>query len=127
MSDNDEDPILDDRQEENESNVSSGPYDLGLNYDEAIEKTVFDKRCEKKYPDEYTFGKKICCGCPFQVVLLLAFIIICDGMHPVLQGLGFLEKVPKHFTCKTVNPDTNEEVWVDCTKEQICAENLSSD
>lgn len=125
--DNDEAPIMDEEQEFSDSKWSSGPYELGLHFDDAIEKTVFDERCQKKYPSEYTWGKRLCCGCPFQVVVLIAFIIICDGMHPILQGLGFLEKVPKHFTCKRINPDTNEEVWVGCTKEEICREGLTSD
>lgn len=44
-------------------------------------------------------------------------------IDPLLFGLSFLEKEPKHFECK--DPDTGE--WKPCTKEEICSRGLSKD
>lgn len=42
---------------------------------------------------------------------------------PLVNGLSFLEKEPKHFECK--DPDTGE--WKPCTKQEICDRGLSKD
>jgi len=66
------------------SNKSSGFYGDGLVYDDAIEKTVFNNRYKKKYPDDYSIGKRLCCGCRFQVFIFIALIILCFDMSIVL-------------------------------------------
>lgn len=43
-------------------------------------------------------------------------------IDPLLFGLSFLEKEPKHFECKDENGE-----WKSCTKEEICSRGLSKD
>jgi len=55
--------------------------------------------------------------------LIILFIISCQLISPLVNGLSFLEKEPKHFECK--DPDTGE--WKSCTKQEICDRGLSKE
>ena len=51
------------------------------------------------------------------------YIVTANLADPLLFGLSFLEKEPKHFECK--DRETGE--WHSCSKEEICSQGLSKD
>ena len=63
------------------------------------------------------------CGCIFQILLIVLFVTLTQLVSPLVNGLSFLEKEPKHFECR--EPGTDE--WKPCTKEEICDRGLSKD
>jgi hypothetical protein len=56
-------------------------------------------------------------------MLVCVFLIVANTYDPELYGLGFLEKEPNRFECKS---DESGE-WHDCTKEEICDGHIDSD
>ena len=48
-----------------DASQDSGPYDVGLNFHEAMHKTILYKDARERYKENYTGCKKCCCGCPF--------------------------------------------------------------
>ena len=95
----------------------------GMPYNTVLAKTVNLKPRSPPLGVGTRMWVKCCCGCFFQVLILIVFIITANLYDPLLFGLSFLEKEPKHYQCK--DRETGE--WKPCTKEEICSQGLSKD
>lgn len=82
---------------ESRSGASSASYSGGLDYDTALEKTIFLEKYRARYPRDDRWYKRMCGGCVFQLLFIISFIIIDNEIDPLIYGLGFLEIEPKHF------------------------------
>lgn len=94
-----------------EKSLASSKYN-GILFDQAVTSTTWSGP-----------GWRSCWvfACIFQ---LLAVILLCladVSISPVIYGIGFLEKEPKHFECQ------EDGEWKDCDKEYICENQLSKD
>ena len=47
------------------SNASSGNYSQGLEFSEALRKTIYDGKYIDRYPEDNKWYKRACCGCSF--------------------------------------------------------------
>jgi len=109
------------------SNASSGTYSGGLDYEQALDKTIMNEKYRGRYPDEDRWYKRMLCGCAFQVILISLFIIVVNEIDPILFGLGLLENEPHLFECEHIDPESNEVSWKSCKKEEICEKGYNDD
>lgn len=104
----------------------------GVLYNGAVAKTIYDGArnlsvSNVEQPSCWTRFQQSCCGgCLFQVLLVLVFLVVSAEITPLLDGLSFLEKEPKHYQCKD-RTDDGQEVWRECSKEEICDRGLKKD
>ena len=92
----------------------------GIAFNTAISKTVYLKPNSPPLSSCKRTWVKCCCGCPFQIIILIVYFIAANLYDPILFGLSFLEKEPKRFECR--DQDTGE--WKSCSKEEICSKGL---
>ena len=93
----------------------------GVSYSEAINMTV------NKKPTECC--SRCCCGAPFQISVIVFFMLAIQSYDPLVLGLAFVEIEPSAFEC-LYDPGTDknkngvEPEWHACTKDEICSENI---
>lgn len=95
----------------------------GVPYNTALAKTVYLKPKSPPLGTCKRIWVKCWCGCFFQILILAVYIITANLADPLLFGLPFLEKEPKHFECK--DQDSGE--WKTCNKAEICDRHLGKD
>ena len=71
----------------------------GITYNAAITKTVYLNPQSPPLSKAKKCCLKFCCGCTFQVILVLMFLVCVNEIDPLIFGLSFLEKVPPEFEC----------------------------
>ena len=66
--------------------------------------------------------------------MIFVFILIANQVDTLTFGLQFLEEEPTHFDCLVPEHHTDadgqatvEEVWKECTKNDVCGQGLDHD
>ena len=72
---------------------------LGITYNAAIQKTVYLDPKSPQLSRSKRCCIKFCCGCTFQLILILFFLVCVNEIDPLIFGLSFLTKDPPEFEC----------------------------
>ena len=67
----------------------------GIAFNKAISKTVYYQKGEESRP----FLAACCCGCIFQVIVIILFIVVNQSVAPLTVGLSFLQSEPPRYEC----------------------------